>query len=66
MRSGIDDDSQPQKSESRTKVVQLDCLSEDEVTEEQFPQVEESNLPLRRSTRQRKAPDFYGEVTGSQ
>ena len=54
------------KSESRTKVVQLNCLSEDEVTEEQFPQVEEFNLPLRRSTRQRKAPHFYGEVTGSQ
>jgi len=30
LRSGIDDDSQPQKSESETKVIQLDCLSEDE------------------------------------
>ena len=56
--SGIDDDSQPQKSESRTKVNQLDCLSEDEVIEEQFPQLEESNIPLKKSTRQR---DFYGD-----
>jgi len=34
LRSGIDDDSQPQKSESGTKVIQLDCLSEDEAVEE--------------------------------
>ena len=50
LSSEIDDDSQPQKSESRTKVIQLDILSEDEVIEEQFPQKEESNVPLKRST----------------
>jgi len=38
-------------------------LSEDEELEEQVPQIEETNLPLRssRSTRQREAPDFYGD-----
>ena len=61
LRSGIDDDNLLQKSESRTNVIQLDCLSEDEVIEEQFPQIEESNLPLRRYTWQRKAPHFYGD-----
>ena len=49
----------PSKNESGTKFVQLDCLNEDEVLEEhQPPQVEEPNLPLRRSIRQRRLPDF--------
>jgi len=60
LKSGIDDDCQPQESKSGTKVIQLDYLSEDEKLEEQVPQTEETDLPLRRSTRQRKAPDFYG------
>ena len=39
------------KNESGTKFVQLDCLSEDEILEEQqLPWVEEPSLPLRRST----------------
>jgi len=29
--------------------------------EEQVPQIEETNLSLKRSTRQRKVPDFYGD-----
>ena len=42
--------------------IQLDYLSEDEILEEQQPpQVEEPSLPLRRSTRQQRPPDFYGE-----
>ena len=54
-------DDDPSKNESGTKFVQLDCLNEDEIEEHQPLQVEEPNLPLRRSTRQRRLPDFYGE-----
>ena len=50
LKSGIDDKCQPQVSESGTKVVQLDCLSEDEKLEEQAPQTAETDSPLRRST----------------
>ena len=47
-KNGDDD---PLKNESGTKFVQLDCLSEDEILEEQqLPWVEEPSLPLRRST----------------
>ena len=61
MKSGINDNCQSQESESGTKVIQLDYLSEDEKFEKQVSQTEETDLPLRRSTRQRKAPDFYGD-----
>ena len=45
------EDDDPLKNESGTKFVQLDCLSEDEILEEQqLPWVEEPSLPLRRST----------------
>ena len=56
-----DDDSRPQNSESETKVIQLDCLSEDEVLEEHVPQKEEPVIPLRRLMQQKRAPDFYGD-----
>ena len=64
LKSGIDDDCQPQESKSGTKVIQLDYLSEDEKLEEQVPQTEETDLPLRRSTQQRKHQIFI--ETGSQ
>ena len=61
-KNAIKEDGDPPKDESGTKFVQLDCLSEDETSEEQPPpQVEEPSLPLRHSTRERRAPDFYGE-----
>ena len=61
-KNAIKEDDDPPKNESGTKFVQLDCLSEDETLEEQLPpQVEEPSLLLRRSMRERRAPDFYGE-----
>jgi len=66
LRSGLDDDdddSRPQKSESDTKVIQLDCLSADEVLEEHVPQIEEPVLPLRKLMRQKRHQIFM--ETGS-